>query len=398
MPILQTFEHQSISIGQSGFQQKHFDYLARFAPSKYFQLQHRSIRFKNYVGVLQIGDLTIEILPKIDQQKEDSALWRDFLLDMLRYCRLLKLEEVGTAQLSLKRNSILDIYYELFLEEVEKILHRGIFQQYNSIKANEKSLKGSLQFAEHLRYNWLHKERFFTKHQVYHHNNIFNQIIAAALQLLEQSPLNADLKIKLQQLKTQFPFFPNPIIQDTDFEQLRFNRQNQHYRNAIQIAHLLLLQNRPSLKAGDRQLLALLFDMNLLFEEYIFRQLCKCRNAGIQVSRQERKAFWNRQYIRPDIVVQNGDKRYIIDTKWKMLRTAKPSMSDLQQAFVYGQYFDAKTSILLYPQHRKLQNLAPQSFELEGDYRCGLYFAKVLKNNKLNLEIGQEIVDFLDLQ
>ncbi|MEM0995018.1 MAG: restriction endonuclease, partial [Bacteroidota bacterium] len=339
MPLIQTFEYQTLTIGQNGFQQRHFDYLARHAPSKYFQVQHRAIRFKNYVGALQVGDLTIEILPKIDQQEGNTKLWRDVLLDMLRYCRLLKIEPVGTAQLALKHHSILDLYYEIFLAEVERILSKGLFLNYRSIMSNQKSWKGSLQFAAHLRHNWLHKERFFTKHDTYDTANLYNQIISATLQLLDQLQLSAPLRLKLNQVKAQFPFLPKKSFSTADFESLTFNRQNQHYRNAIQIAQLLLLQNRPAIRVGENRLLALMFDMNLLFEEYIFRQLCLLRTQDLRISRQARKAFWNRQYIRPDILLQISKKRYIIDTKWKILPKVQPAMTDLQQAFVYGQYF-----------------------------------------------------------
>ncbi len=393
--VIQVFEYERLPIGKKGFEQRHFEVLATLAPSKYFRLQHRAIQFTQYVGAIQLGSLMIEILPKTDKYNRDKSLWREVLLDMLRYCKLLNIETVGAAQLALKRHSILDIYYALFLEEVDQLIHRGIYCDYKSETANRQSLKGQIQFAEQIRHNWLHKERFFTRKQTYNDNNLPNQIVSTALDLLRQVPLSPTLQLKHNSLFQQFPYHPNYQLTTTDFQHLRFNRNNEHYRKAIQIAQLLIQQNQPSLRGGAQAAIALLFDMNLLFEEYIFRQLCRVRSRELQVSRQQQKAFWNQQRIRPDIVIQDGNSRYVIDTKWKLLSSAKPSMQDLQQAFVYAQYFDATTSVLLYPQHRNFHHQLPVAFQRSPDYQCGLFFAEVLKNGRLNLEIGEEILTYL---
>ncbi|MEL6941886.1 MAG: restriction endonuclease, partial [Bacteroidota bacterium] len=81
--IARVFEHQILRIGTLGFEQRHFDRLSRLAPNKYFQLVHQGIRFTQYVGAIQVEDLTIEILPKIDRSTNDKLLCRDVLLDML---------------------------------------------------------------------------------------------------------------------------------------------------------------------------------------------------------------------------------------------------------------------------------------------------------------------------
>lgn len=389
---IRVFEHQTLRIGTLGFEQRHFDYLSQIAPVKYFRLVHQGVRFSQYVGAIQVGDLTIEILPKIDQKAENQILCRDVLLEMLRYCKLIKIESLGNARLGLKRNSILDLYYELFLKSVEQILHHGIYHDYHLQAANRKSLKGKLHFEQQIRKNWLHKERFFTSHHTFSTDNQLNRIISYALQILDNVELSVDLKFRLNAVKARFSHFEYPKTLP-NFEQIHYNRQNLHYRDAVQIAQLLLLNHRPNLKAGKQSLIALLFDMNLLFEEYVFRQLCTLRSKEIKISRQQQKEFWNKRYIRPDILLKHQDSTYIIDTKWKKLSSAKPSMTDLQQAFAYGQYFQAENSILLYPQINNLTNLPPKRFQLpnhERQHYCSICFVKLLKKGNLNLEIGKD--------
>ena len=76
---IQVFEFQKLKIGQNGFNSDHFKALVQFNENnnnKYFTPVYQGILFNSYVGVIQIGGLTIEILPKADNSNNKS-LWRD---------------------------------------------------------------------------------------------------------------------------------------------------------------------------------------------------------------------------------------------------------------------------------------------------------------------------------
>ena len=70
------------------FRECHFDAMVKFNElhqNKYFTIGHNGIVFKNYVGVIQVGGLTIEILPKADKKADaDKNLWQSVLLNMLK--------------------------------------------------------------------------------------------------------------------------------------------------------------------------------------------------------------------------------------------------------------------------------------------------------------------------
>ena len=101
MTKIQVFEHQSISYtGRYAipeFNQKQYhaleSYFQKNERTPFFDLIPKGVRFKSYVGVIQIGDLVIEVLPKADRKRQSSAskeTWQNILLDMLRTCELLK--------------------------------------------------------------------------------------------------------------------------------------------------------------------------------------------------------------------------------------------------------------------------------------------------------------------
>jgi 5-methylcytosine-specific restriction enzyme subunit McrC len=68
--FLQVFEYQKLKYDENqDFKKHHFDAMVLFNEknqNKYFTIVHKGVLFNSYVGVLQIGGLTIEILLKAD--------------------------------------------------------------------------------------------------------------------------------------------------------------------------------------------------------------------------------------------------------------------------------------------------------------------------------------------
>src|SRR6188508_3210068 len=86
--VIRVFEHEVLRVEDHGLTEAAFDALVRFNQrneDQFFTVRHRSLKFANYVGVLQVGGLTLEVLPKADRGgADDKKRWRDALIDMLR--------------------------------------------------------------------------------------------------------------------------------------------------------------------------------------------------------------------------------------------------------------------------------------------------------------------------
>ena len=402
---MRVFEHQQISVGDRVdgqlFDTAAFESLARHHyrhKGKYYNLLHKGIQFKNYVGVLQIGNLTIEILPKIDRKaKGDKDIWQGVLLDMLRFCQLLKIETLPAARQQLRRHSILDLYFEIYLKLVAQYLYRGLQSNYRRAVINEKVWKGQPDFHLQLQHNLAHAERCYTRHQRFDFQQPLNQIICQALEVVFRMSNSPLIRQKAQQLLHAFPNLPKLVVTEALLQDLRRKPIAKPISDALDIASLLLLRYSPSLRAGEHALLALLFDMNLLFEEYIYRQFQRAVSGHTYITRQQKRPFWRRSFLRPDLLVRHEGQTYVLDTKWKLLRNQSPDVQDLRQAYVYAQYFGAQKAVLIYPGHGGTRNIVMspfRSFSDEGVPTIGqVLYASVVKAGRLNKQLGAELLE-----
>src|SRR5690606_6269074 len=142
---VQVFEHSFLPIGKEGFEQRHFVALSKLNALhnyQYFDLKHNGVVFKQFVGVIQVENLNIEILPKIDryEPEENKARWQKVLIEMLRVTKKLKIQQVGQANVSKQSIHLLDIYFGWFLNEVQLLTHQGLIKQYYQRSGNVKAL------------------------------------------------------------------------------------------------------------------------------------------------------------------------------------------------------------------------------------------------------------------
>ena len=406
--IIQVFEHQTLKVDEtSNFKISHFNALEKYGyktKEKYFSIGNKRIKFNNYVGVIQAKNLTIEILPKADNKEDDQLTkdkWHDALILMLKECKLIKLNSVSNAKLKLKSASILDLYYDIFLSETEIIFKHGLRKSYRTIHENINKVKGKILFTNHFRKNAFHKEKFFVEHKIFDADNKLNQILLKALVILKNIAHNPTHNIRINKLLLNLEGISEKNIKEKWFHNLKFDRNTERYRQAINLAKLIILKYSPDLKGGNENVLAIMFDMNILYENYVFRKLKALQldpNIPIlKVREQNRTPFWETRGLRADIVVETKDKHLVIDTKWKVLKDSKPSDADLKQMFVYNLHYDTDLSILLYP-NTGIDTAEKKPFRNEKfkDLNCQVAFTNLFnEKGKLEKELGLKIYNEL---
>lgn len=388
--LIQVFEYSKLKYSEhSDFKESHFNALVQFNEknhNKYFSIIHRGVQFGSYVGVIQIGGLTIEILPKADKDNSNSfeqkTLWQNILLNMLRVCKHIQVDNVSETSLKKRYNSILDVYFEMYLTELEHLIQHGLIKKYNRVQSNQTALKGKLIFSQNIQKNLVHKERFYCEHQVYEPDHMIHQILFKGLKILENL-VNPYLKDKLYRILYEFSDFKEINVSKSSFDKLVLDRKSIPYSRALDISKMIILNYSPSIQSGQDNMLTLLFDMNKLWEEYIYRILKKYSQEGFEINGQEAQKFWKCKKIKPDLVLKQGSETFIIDTKWKIIEETKPSDDDLKQMFAYNLYWKSQKSILLYPRTNQTDSdFGNYHFSQLDNNQCKLGFVDLIYENR----------------
>lgn len=406
---LSVFEHQTIHVGRE-LTASQFDALVRLndrSEERLFDVGHRRITFRQFVGYLQVGDLGIEVLPKADRDARaaDAGTWHDVLLAMLRAATGLRLHAASPGLQQLSRASLLDVLAFEFAEEVAGLTRAGLAKGYRSHEANETTVRGKLLVTENIRANLGRADRTYSRYTVFDAETVLNRLLATGLDVLTGVTLSPGVGDAVRRsLAAMPPLEPLREVQGL-FERVHLGRSTARYANALLLARMILEQQMPRLRGGDTTVFSLMFDMNILWERYVVAILRRAaRGTTLEIDAQSTSAFWkargvSTRTIRPDVILRDRTRpeeiALILDTKWKRLESGGPKDSDLRQMFVYGELLRCERTLLLYPGSGGEPRRIEGRFERGG--RCdALEVALVGSNGKVSKTgIEHQLVDLL---
>ncbi|WP_241153597.1 McrC family protein, partial [Pseudomonas viridiflava] len=144
---------------------------------------------------------------------------------------------------------------------------------------------------------------------------------------------------------------------------------------------LIIQQQTPLAVAGEWRGMSLLFPMERLFERYVAACLRDSLPANATLHVQPSSEFLCEHQgtkvfqLRPDMMITQGAKTWVLDTKWKRLARKLHGENygvlpaDLYQMFAYGQKYlgGVGDSMLIYPQLTAFQEMPV--FEFYAEHR-----------------------------
>lgn len=347
---------------------------------KFFKVYKDYIIPQNFIGSINIGDISIEIFPKIPLIKDNKDKERKRFLEILEYVEIFNENIYENLEIGNENMPILEIFIYNFIEEVEKILKKGLVYSYINKSENILYFKGKLDLANHIKYNII-ENKFFMNFDEFSVSSIENCLIKLALEKIKNISSDMENKAKIYQLLVHFDDIQTSgMIPAHLFRKLLIDRKNGFYKKSLDLAKFFLLDESPySVFYNDeKEITGLFFPMETIYESYIATKLKEVidNKFSIKIQDNSYKIFNKCEVgknevkknitcfkLKPDIVLENENEIIILDTKWKELKSPKEneiiynfgiSKEDIYQIITYIHVYNSKAkkcnkAYLVYP-------------------------------------------------
>jgi 5-methylcytosine-specific restriction enzyme subunit McrC len=331
-----------------------------------------------WVGVIEVGAVQIEILPKADQNErpnidgrsEDDVvrLIQGNLLEMLDYAGKVPVRVRGHAAVSVRRGSLQDALVQMFLERLVTEFRRGQPRAYASHEEELGTIRGRLMVQRQIIRNAAKPHRLWCRFDELELDPVLGGVFACACRILQRRALNSESRRLLAEA-TSLLEEAEPVV-DTAKLSVHFTRQTDRFRDIYEFARMIVAENAPEQRAGATRSFNLLYQMDALFEgfvaEFIEQEVFTLGDATLAgcvlrpQAKTVRKYLLTREgsdgkgvlHMRPDLVFERNGVHFIADTKWKHLEPGTaptPSNADLYQMYTYLHEYGGRRVTLIYP-------------------------------------------------
>lgn len=328
-------------------------------------------RAQQWVGVIELDGLRVEVLPKIGSL-DDTEATRGLLVWMLAYAGEVPVRLGDVAALSARSADIGELIAAAFAERLLRELLVGAERAYVSRRENLQCLRGKLAISTHIRQNAAHREKFVCDHDELVTNTPLNQILLATCGLLAGSTRSTTTLDRLGRCGAILDGVAEVHVTAQLFGEVRLHRHNQRYEPLLALCRMLFEGQAPTTDRGPNRTFSLLFDMNHLFERFLagfFAREVMPHLPGwrLHVQAKNRSRFLLTSggkgvlQLKPDMILERPDgSLLILDAKWKRLTPGRErstiARDDLYQLYAYGQRYESDRNVLLYPWMEGLQD------------------------------------------
>ena len=311
-----------------------------------------TLRPGSTVGALEIEGLSLHIRPKV----------------CIR--RLLYLASYAAGDVELRDESFLfervedvtlaDAWALALGRAAADAFARGLWRDYRVEEEALHTVRGRIMVAEQIRRRFDMPLPVEVRYDEYTEDILANRLIKAAARLLRGMRLN-DPRARegLRHIDATLENVTPVRYPPHDVPKVKFTRLNDHYKEAVAIARLILRHwfhtaHRAEGEDGVR-VPGFLMDMNVVFQQFVTRKLREVMGVSEHTLRSDdgrpscTLTKEGRFGLKPDFSWwENGDCTFVGDAKYKRIDDRAVPNADIYQALAYATAFNLPGALLAY--------------------------------------------------
>lgn len=332
---------------------------------------------KSWVGVIKYKKHQFQILPKLICDNGNTENILKNLIFMLSYTKKLDIRTSDTAKLSNSKNPFIEILIREYAKSLFECLKRLTPKRYVREEDNLNYLKGKIKFTENIRYNCSNQAKFYCEYDEYSENNILNQLFLFVSTCLYNISNDSYNKKTLKFIINYYADIKLIRFDRFKAEKIKLSRNQELFKKPFNLAKMFIEKTSVDLSKNKFENITLIWDMNKLFEEFVFEIMKKFKDKlGYKLVAQKGRRLLKNDTSKKrntfvDIMVEKGDgeelERIVLDTKYKKFVSSDDfSNADVFQVSTYCLLHNANKAVLIYPRWNK-EVPKVSSFKLNTD-------------------------------
>ena len=256
-----------------------------------------------------------------------------------------------------KDRNIFDYLPFLFPFFLKQAIRKGLFKQYIRREYNDENVKGTIDFARHIKTNVPFTGKIAYNQREFSYDNDLIELIRHTIEYIKMlkygnkilNKVNNEVKQIIDVTKTYSIGDRNKIINKNIKHPIR-HAYYKEYRTLQQLCLLILTHKGYSIGQGQKKIYGIIFDgswlweeyLNTLIKDYFYHPKNKINEGGQWLFNN------NTGRIYPDFLGKDINNRIIADAKYKP--ESNIGNKDYLQLLAYMFRFDAKNGYYLYPE------------------------------------------------
>lgn len=384
--------------------EKMLDDLEALNNGRFLEIGRRTIRAKNFVGIIRIQGLSIQILPKVlkyESTDENHKLAATNLLAMLSHSGMFPVTEPKASDLNFDQYDLFEIFIRIFAEELHRLIHSTRSRDYIRKSDELRFVKGTINTRQYTNPARMHI--IPCTYYDFSVDTLLNRTLKYTCHLMARSITDHQTIRKLRSITDILDQVNLTTITVPELDRICFTRLNSIFEPYIRMCRIFLTHSTLTLQASHIESFALMIPMEELFEKFVVAILKDDPRFffghGYTVHDQEQIGYLARSEkhgifrMIPDIVIRGGQNPAIIDTKYKLLkpedRKYGVSQADMYQMYAYATKTNARCCMLLYPE-MLLEHSRDFTFPTCDSYEISLFIRSVKLSHNLLKKDGMD--------